>query len=373
MTETPEERRARQSTPEYRAARGTKWKTIRRNRDASGNITGKVQVPVQAVEPTRINPATIKRTSTLTNADGRITQWVIEEPEAKARLELWQQIAAEFKSGIVRVKPVPAPATSNDNLLVEYGVGDHHMGMLSWKAETGAHYDLEIGEGLLVDAFTYLTSVAPPAPKAVIEFIGDLFHYDSPIPKTLMHGNVLDADGRYQKMVRATIRAVRRSIDLTLLRHQFVRVILEVGNHDPYSIPFLMECLDIAYENEPRVTIDTSPMYYHYFRHGKCLVGTHHGHMAKPEALPGIMSADRAEDWGQTTHRFWRTGHVHSKNHWDFPGCSVESYRILPPPDAWAYQKGYRSHRGMEAIVLHDTFGEVARYPVTPEMLAECK
>ncbi len=237
------------------------------------------------------------------------------------------------------------------------------------KHDASGSYDLDIGESMLAKAFTYLTGVAPAAPKCVIEFLGDFLHYDSPTPVTPTGKNSLDADGRFPKMVRAGVRAMRKSIELCLARHAQVHVIVEIGNHDLYSSVFLMECLTNVYENEPRVTVDTSPQHFHYFTHGKCLVGTHHGHGAKPEALPGIMAADRSADWGTTEHRYWRTGHVHSKRQWDFPGCSVESFRILPPGDAWAHQKGYRSHRSMEAIVLHDVFGEAARYPVTPRML----
>ncbi len=283
----------------------------------------------------------------------------------------WKAVAEEFAVALPRVVPTQAmPARNvNPNLLVEYAVGDHHMGMLAWKHDAGDSYDLDIGETLLSKAFSYLTSVVPAAPKAVIEFLGDFFHYDSPNPVTPTGKNVLDADGRFPKMVRAGIRSMRRAIEIALSHHESVHVIVEIGNHDLYSAVFLMECLSNVYENEPRVSIDTSPRHFHYFRHGQCLVGTHHGHGPKPEQLPGIMAADRREDWGTTEFHFWRTGHVHSKRQWDFPGCSVESFRILPPEDSWAYNKGYRSHRSMEAIVLHDTFGEAARFPVTPLMV----
>jgi hypothetical protein len=345
-----------------------------RTKDAEGNVKSVTEVrrgrkPSTAVQIPR---AFIERTTTLFDGEKRVgLQWVREKPGDRERFALWQEIAKEFASKVERAAPSPAPVISNMNLLVEYPVGDHHMGMLSWRPETGASYDLDIAETLLSKAFTYLTSVAPASPRAVIEFLGDFLHYDSPIPQTPTSKNSLDADGRHQKMVRYGVRAMRNAVDTCLKRHAELLVIVEDGNHDPYSTSLLVECLRIAYENEPRVTIDTSPSHYHYFTHGKCLVGTHHGHGAKPEALPGIMATDRAVDWGATEYRYWRTGHVHSKRQWDFPGCSVESFRILPPADAWAHQKGYRPHRSMEAIVLHDTFGEAARYPVTPRMLEQ--
>lgn len=375
MKETKEQRRARQSTPEYRAKRKAKrWREQSRTTDAEGNIKSITEVRRGRNPKTvaKVQKPVLARTSTFYDREGRVTgQWVIERPEEKKRIELWQEIARGFAEELPRERPQPAPVVSNMNLLVEYPVGDHHMGMLSWKYETGTSYDLDIGEGLLNSAFGHLTEVAPAAPRCVIEFLGDFMHYDSFTPETPTSRNVLDADGRFPKMVRAVIRSMRAAIRTALLRHHQVHVIVEIGNHDLASSIFLMECLANVYEDEPRVSVDTSPKHFHYFRHGRTLVGTHHGHGPKPEQLPGIMAVDRAEDWGQTQFRYWRTGHVHSKRAWDFPGCSVESFRILPPNDAYAQNKGYRSHRSMEAIVLHDTFGEVARYSVNPQMLEQ--
>jgi hypothetical protein len=93
--------------------------------------------------------------------------------------------------------------------------------------------------------------------------------------------------------------------------------------------------------------------------------------------LPLIMATDRPEDWGRTRYRYWWTGHIHTSktqaatNSQDFSGCSVESFRILAPTDAWAHQKGYRPHRDMKSITLHREFGEVARNTVNPEMFTQ--
>jgi hypothetical protein len=355
-----------------RSGRGSKWREVQRSFSATGDIVA-IKERLRGRNPKRvakIDQAVLARTSTLFDNEGRVSaQWVIERPEEKKRVEMWQAIARGMAADLPRERPMPAPVTSNASLMTCYPVGDHHMGMLAWKHETGASYDLNIGEGLLNSAFRYLTDVAPATPKATIIFLGDFFHYDSPDPKTPTNGNILDADGRFPKMVRAGVRSMRAAIKMALARHHSLHVIVEIGNHDLYTSVVMMECLDNVYEDEPRVTVDTSPKHFHYFRHGSTLVGVHHGHGPKPESLPLIMATDRPDDWGQTRFRYWYTGHVHSKRAWDFPGCSVESFRILPPVDAWAANRGYRSHRSMEAIVLHDTFGEVARYSVNPQML----
>lgn len=321
------------------------------------------------------DPKLITKRSTLYDQEGRITQqWISETPDGRLREQLWRELAAGLIDELPRVEPTPfRPDGFYRHLMVGYPVGDHHMGMLAWRHEAGGSYDLEIGERLLTAAFDHLTGIVPPTSIAVVALLGDFLHYDSFEAVTPAHRNLLDADGRFPKMVRATIRTVRYAITAALRRHRQVHVIVELGNHDPASAVFLMEALDNIYENEPRVTVDTSPRHFHYYEFGKVLLGVHHGHgiAAKPDKLPGIMAHDRAEAWGRTTHRYWWLGHVHHDSVKDYLGVKVETFGILPPTDAYAENNGFRSDRNMKAIVFHADYGEVARHTVNPAML-EC-
>lgn len=322
------------------------------------------------------DPKTLTKLSTMTDGEGRVkVQWASEKPDLARQKNAWVEFAKELAQEIPRLDPIPAPKAQAEDLMAGYPVGDHHLGMYSWEEETGADYDLDIGERLLVGAMDYLTNATGNAGQGVVAFLGDFMHYDSMEPVTPTSGNPLDSDGRFQKMVRVATRTMRRSIDMALAVHGKVHVIVEIGNHDLASSVFLAECLRIAYENETRLSIDTSPSHYHYFRFGKVLIGTHHGHGTKMQNLPLIMASDRAEDWGSTEYRYWLTGHIHKSKTQaavsadDFSGCSVESFSILPPSDAWAHQKGYRSRREMKAIVYHKEYGEVARHTINPAML----
>jgi hypothetical protein len=317
----------------------------------------------------------LRGTSTMYGKDGGIKlQWVKSELDKDRQMEMFMEVVEEMTKGVHRIEPTPAPAVNTDSLLSCYPVGDHHMGMLSWDKETGEDWDVKIAEKLLADATSHLVAVAPNSKNGLIVFLGDFMHYDSFVPQTPTSKNHLDADSRFPKMVRAAIRCMRHTIDTAKEKHEHVDVIIEIGNHDLSSSIFLMECLNNVYENEPRVTIDTSPMHYHYHRFGKCLIGTHHGHGSKMQQLPIIMAADRKEDWGDTDYRYWWTGHIHHSktqaavSSQDFTGCSVESFRVLPPMDAWAHQQGYRSLRDMKSIILHADFGEVSRNTVNPAM-----
>lgn len=315
------------------------------------------------------DPKKIESVSTMYDNQGGVTvQWIREKPEEAQKEALWRVFAEEILVTLPRAEPIAGPEHGSDDLLACYPVGDHHLGMLAWDEETGANYDLTIGEKLLAGAIGYLVDATPPCSQALVAFLGDLMHYDSFEAVTPTSRNLLDSDGRYPKMVRAAIRSMRHTIDTALRRHPRVHVIVEIGNHDLSSSVFLMECLAALYENEPRVSVDTSPRHYHYFDFGACLIGTHHGHGAKMDKLPLIMATDQREAWGRTAYRYWFTGHVHHSKQQDFEGCSVESFRVLPPTDAYAAQKGYRSIRDMKAIVMHRQFGEVGRHTVNPAM-----
>lgn len=318
----------------------------------------------------------VKGMSTLYDEAGNIKlQWNKTQIDKEAQWQMFQEAVEELCRTIPAVEPIPLLDQSAMDALAVYPVGDHHMGMLAWDKETGADYDLRIGERLLDGASSYLIRKFSGAKQCLIVLLGDFFHYDSATPETPTSKHKLDADSRFPKMVRAGLRAACRMIETAAAHHENVHVIVEIGNHDIYSSVFLQEALSFRYENNPRVHIDTSPMHYHYFRFGTTLIGTHHGHGTPMRNLPLLMAADRPQDWGETEYRYWYTGHIHTSKKQaamsaeDFSGCTVESFRILPGMDAWAHQKGYRSISDMKAILIDPEFGEQSRLTVNPKML----
>jgi len=317
----------------------------------------------------------VTKVSTMRGPNGELrAQWVQEKPEDAEKELAWRTLADELTQTIPPASPIRIqPGWFDQDLCVSYPIGDQHMGMLAWGKEcANGDYDLKIAEKLLRDAMDYLVCSAPRAAHALIAVLGDFLHYDGQFPVTPTGGNMLDSDTRFPQMIRAAIRTIRYTIDRALEHHEKVHLIIEVGNHDLYSSIFMMECLRAVYENEPRLTIDTSPRHYHYFQFGKVLVGTHHGHGAKLPDLPLIMATDVPEMWGATEHRYVWVGHVHHSQKLgtkDYVGATVETFQVLAAQDAWHSQKGYRSKRSMKSITLHREFGEVSRNSVNPEML----
>jgi hypothetical protein len=315
----------------------------------------------------------VRGVSTLYGPDGSVKgQWVKSAKDREAQVALLldavQEIAEPFKG---RSELPPEPSHADEDLLAVYPMGDPHLGMYAWAEECGESFDLETAERNLVAAVDRLASLAPPAALGLVINLGDFFHTDSKENRTLKSGNVLDVDARWAKILAVGIRTMRRCIDRALERHRRVRVVNEIGNHDSHSAVVLSLCLASYYENNPRVEVDTSPSPFHWLRFGRCLIGVTHGDGAKLAELPGIMASDRAKDWGETSHRYWYTGHIHHDTLKEFPGCTIESFRTLAPRDAWHHGAGYRAGRDMKLDVIHADHGKIVRHVVGIEQVVK--
>lgn len=301
--------------------------------------------------------------STMYDADGNIrAQWVKSKQEREMLLKATMDAAIEiFSEHDMKVPKIAKPKTSTKDLLSVYPMGDPHVGMYAWAEETGEDFDLKIAERNLTTAVEKLVADAPASEQALIVNVGDFFHSDDQSNRTRRSGHHLDVDSRWTKVLRVGVRAMRQCIEAALRKHAKVHVINEIGNHDDHTAQVLTLALSMAYENNPRVTFDDGPGRFHYFRFHDILIGVTHGDTVKPDKLGGIMATDRPEDWGATKRRYWYTGHIHTRNVFEVPGCEVESFRTLAGKDAWTASMGYRSGRDMYCIVHHKNYGEIAR------------
>lgn len=301
--------------------------------------------------------------STLYNAEGDISaQWVKTKQDRDMLLKMTMETAVDvFSEHDMKVPKIAQPKANNKDLLTVYPMGDPHIGMYAWAEETGEDFDLKIAKRNLTLAVEKLVEDAPPSEQALIVNVGDFYHSDSMDNRTRRSGHHLDVDGRWAKVLEVGIRAMRQCIEACLRKHAKVHVINEIGNHDDHTAQVLTIALSLAYENNPRVTFDKGPGRFHYYRFHDVLIGVTHGDTVKPDRLGGIMATDRPEDWGATKRRYWYTGHIHTRNVFEVPGCEVESFRTLAGKDAWTASMGYRSGRDMYCIVHHKNYGEIGR------------
>lgn len=311
------------------------------------------------------DPLLVHTKSTVHVKDGKVVQyWARMSPDEEKRQEIIKSAIKSFCEDLPKITPTKYKQRPAGELLAAYPLGDPHIGMMAWGKETGQDWDLKIARTAFRSVFDRLVKSAPSSETAVIFNLGDYFHADNLKGMTERSGHVLDMDGRYAKMVKTGMKIMRYMISSALEQHETVKVINSIGNHDDTAAMFMSIALAEVYEKEKRVIIDDSPTPCHYVRHGKVLIGSHHGHTIKPPALPGVMATDKPKDWGETEYRYWYTGHVHHDTLKEFPGCKVESFRILPPKDAYATWHGYRAMQDSKAIVHHCDYGEVERHTV---------
>lgn len=316
-------------------------------------------------------PLMLKGTSTLYGEDGKPKlQWVKTKVDDEKREQLIREAVAALSEDVRGLSPIQSgPAHTDADLLAIYPLGDPHFGLYAWSQEAGDDFDVEIARRLTLGAVDRLVQAAPKAKTAIVLPLGDVLHMDNQTNVTPGHKHQLDADGRFVKVLHVGIQTFRHCVLRALEKHERVIVRFVPGNHDPHAIWSIAFSIAAYFENDPRVEVDLSPSKFWFYRFGKVLIGATHGDTVKGNQLLGVMASDRAEDWGQTKHRYWYLGHVHHQNVTEYAGCVAETFRTLAAKDAWSAGQGYRAGRDMRLIVMHREHGEVERHRCDVGML----
>jgi UDP-2,3-diacylglucosamine pyrophosphatase LpxH len=308
-------------------------------------------------------PLILRGTSTLYDADGKPRlQWVKTKLDEEKRDAMVREAIAALCSEVKPFQILKAPKRTHQELLNVIPIGDPHHGLYAWAAESGEDFDNDIARALTLGAVDRLMDSAPDSGTCIILPLGDVFHANDQSNVTPGHKHQLDVDSRFVKVLGIGIETYRHAIIRALQKHERVIVRFVAGNHDPQAIWALAFTIQAFFSDNTRVTVDLSPSKFWYYKFGKVLIGATHGDTIKHEGLPGVMACDKAEDWGQTKHRYWYTGHVHHQSVREFPGVVCESFRTLAAKDAYAAGHGYRAGRDMVCITHHTDHGEVERH-----------
>jgi len=307
--------------------------------------------------------------STYYNADGKPTaQWVKASANKDRQEAIFREACAAMAETLPRVKAAPKPEKTIDALCNLIVFTDYHLGQLSWGRETGADWDLKIAESLLLASFVHMVEAAPKARSCVLTLQGDLLHTDGLLPLTPAHKNVLDADGRFSKIVAAAIRVIRRLVDHALIKHESVHLVICEGNHDEASSVWLRQMFAALYEGEPRLTVNDSELPFYVHQHGEVMLAFHHGHKVSNEQLPMLFAAQFPKVWGNTVKRYAHCGHRHHVDEKEYAGMTVTQHPTLAARDAHSARGGWISERAAALVTYHERFGQVARTVVCPEM-----
>ena len=312
----------------------------------------------------------VKGVSTYYNAEGKPSgQWVKSSADDLRRKELMEEAFAAMADDLPRVESINFKGVPISSLCNLYVMTDCHVGMLAWHKEGGADWDLKIAERTLTGCFEQMVMSSPQAGTGIVAQLGDWLHSDGLLPVTPTHHHILDQDGRFSKIVQASIKILRRLVDFALMRHEKVIILMAEGNHDQASSIWLRVMFKALYENEPRVQVIDSELPYYVYKHGKCMIAFHHGHLKKNDALPILFASQYANVWGDTTKRYAHTGHRHHVEEKEHSGMTVVQHPTLAARDAYAARGGWMAERQVSAITYHEQFGQVSKITVIPEML----
>lgn len=306
----------------------------------------------------------VKGVSAFVDADGReIAKWVKTREDRLDHAAVAEWLKTAFMDYAPAAPIAPRPAVTAPELLTLIPLADWHIGMFAWHRESSENWDLKIAERTIGEATENLIAQTQPSGHAIVLGGGDLIHSDNNENKTARSGNVLQVDGRYDKVVGVAGRLVARTIDAALRHHERVTVRVLKGNHDEHASVAVAYFLLGWFRNEPRVAVDVDPSLFWWHRFGRVMLGATHGHTVKIQEMPQIMAHRRAEDWGATRYRYAHGFHLHHTAKFATEGGGVicETHQAPIPQDAWHYGSGYLSGRSVQAVTYHREFGEVGR------------
>lgn len=323
---------------------------------------------------TKTTPEThiVKGTSTLYDESGnQRLQWV----KTNVALENQVKIAEEAMKAFIEA--VPSDFKSSEiktglraDIINTYITTDEHLGMLAWGEETGADWDIDIAKNLMLNWYSKAIEMSPDSHTAILASLGDGLHYDSMEAVTPAHGHILDADTRFQKLVRVYIDVFISIVEMLKKKHQHVHIIHAEGNHNPASSAWLREMFHRFYLNDEAVTVELSPDPYYCYEFGDTSLFFHHGHKRKVANMDSVFAAKFRDVFGRTKYSYAHAGHLHSKDVKETNLMIVEQHQTLAAPDAYASRGGWMSQRSAQVITYHKDYGEVGRVRITPEMCA---
>lgn len=304
------------------------------------------------------------------NADGEVERvWERQSPiENAARMICDVLETVTYKPA----PPIPPPRKKlNEDLLSFYTITDYHLGMYAWADETGDDWDTEIASQVLIAAIQEMVRNTPNSKTAILNIQGDFLHWDGLDAVTPTSNHILDADTRFDRMIELSIDLTIWAVEYLLRHHQNVHVIVCEGNHDLAGSAWLRKTIKKMYSKNKRVTVDDTSFPFYAYLFGETMIGVHHGHKVKNQALPALFASEpRYRDmWGKATYTYIHTGHYHHEQLDEGAGAIVERHPTLAARDAYAARGGYVSRRGAKVIAYHKTKGEVHRSTIRPDGL----
>lgn len=224
--------------------------------------------------------------------------------------------------------------------ILEICIPDLHVGLLSWRHETGEDYDLNIARDRFLNAIFDIVSRSQHHSFSKIVFVtlGDLLHTDND-NQTTTKGTFQQVDGRLAKIFDYTLDMVIDAIHV-LSEIAPVEVIYICGNHDRVLGYTLVKAAEKAFTGNGRVKFDVSPNPQKFRVFGDALVGWTHGDMPKKNMAGWLQDRARRE-FGQTRYAEIHSGHYHSEEVHEAAGVKIRYMPNLAAASYWEHQQGF--------------------------------
>lgn len=240
--------------------------------------------------------------------------------------------------------------------VLEIDLADPHIGLLSWRKETGDDYDLKIVKQRFFMCINDIVERCKykKLKKVVLIGLGDVLHVDNN-NQTTTNGTFQQTDGRLEKITECAEDMLIDGITILgkLSPVEFVHL---CGNHDRLTGYMLARSVKNAFKNDKNVTFDISPDPIKHKVFGVSLVVFHHGDLPKKNAndLP-INFARHAIS--ETRFTEVHCGHYHTEETKVVGGIRVRYLPTIAASSYWEHQQGYRSDKAVVCYLWNEKSG----------------
>lgn len=244
-------------------------------------------------------------------------------------------------------KPLTAPINySADGEILEICLPDLHSGLLAWRKETGADYDIAIAKDHFFKCLYDIRNrcVGKRFKKILFVTLGDLLHTDND-DQTTTKGTFQQVDGRMSKIFDSTLDMLIDGITI-IGNIAPVEVIYLSGNHDRVLGYSLLKAASMAFRKDTNITFDTEPNPQKYRLMGNILIGFTHGDMPK-KSMPDWLQQRARKEYGQSKFAEVHAGHLHSQQTTEFhqteegKGIIVRYLPTICNASYWEHQQGF--------------------------------
>lgn len=309
------------------------------------------------------------KTTVQYNADGSVErEWRRLMPQAED-FEQFVDALCERVKGKAKTPRMSRKHVASGTLF-EICIADAHIGMYASSEETnGSDYDCDIAKNRMIAAVDYHLSRAGKPEKIVLAFTGDTQHSDTRNNKTERSGHQLDVDTRYQRVVDYVVAACTDVVNMACKVAPEVEVVIVKGNHDWHSAVWLRRVLSAAYSNCDNVTINEQQSERKVMTWGCNMLAWTHGDGISMQKWGQIIPAEFPVEWGKTTNRYLKMGHIHHKKTVapvvvdEQSGLHIEYLEALTSMDSWTAGSGFvGSIKGASAFEYDKEKGMTARF-----------